>query len=1029
MFKRIILSLLGLFFVCAFLSAQIPTGKIYGTVTDEEGTPLPGVAVEATSPKLIGKAATITDVNGIYRLFNLTPGDYKITFILQGFKPFIRENIILHVEETLRVDIKMQMGAIEEEVTVVGQSPLIDVKSTTKGMTLTKDMFLVLPRGRNFDTLVTAVPGVNSEPWLGGLSVDGASGAENMFYMDGTDITTLQTGVRGQSAAFEFVDEVKVVASGYPAEFGGAIGGVVTVVTRQGGNQFTGELIAYYEGSRLTGKERDSLRLNPLNIMVAEYVNYQDMYGKDTRDRVEAGFNLSGYILKDRLWFFATVLPVYTPIMRKVTFISVTPNIKGEYEQDNWAYNWQAKITAQPFNFVRMGASYVNNFTKYRGNLPGRDGTGSTTDVYEKYGFDYPNYTVQGFADFTFGNNFMVNLRGGRFASNTTNQQVVATATRQYFSYSNSGVGVALTDPRYRIRGWQNRGRIYEVSKYLQYKNHASADFTYYLNFYGEHAWRAGFQWVRQGGDASSAVSQTYPEVFMNWGRPLILGGYNYGLYGAAFPGLYGYYEVRGSPVTGPFGEAWKVANNRWSVYIQDSWTIANKLTLNFGVRAESEKVPPYSQDPAIPAGWIPIKFDWDEKIAPRLGFVYDMFGDASLKIFGTYGLYYDVIKTYMAIHSYAGMKWKSGYYPLTSLDWYNIGVGGNFPGAGYTYTYPAPAGTVTYPIIFDWRYPSLESTDPDMHPVSQREFTLGVEKSLMENLAFTARLVQKHLRYAIEDVGVIVPMVGEEYFECNPGFGYSLHVGNGTGKMDTKYPETPKAKREYWAVNLSLDKRLSNNWLAGFSYTWSRLTGNCSGLAASDEYGRVSPYVERMFDNWAMAVTKKLEYIDGPQVTDRPHQFKFYGAYTFPFHLTVGTLVQAMSGVPVTETWSILGTYWYPFNRGYIREGTSGETLKKMRAPFLWFMNAYAEYNLRLGDKYTLNLNVNVDNVFNVKTAQRIYPYRCLYGLSVDEDTILSTNWDVTGGLWNFTEHPAWQWKDSFYGPISVRFGAKITF
>jgi hypothetical protein len=1013
MFKRIILSLLGLFFVGALLSAQIPTGKIYGTVTDEEGTPLPGVSVEATSPKLIGKAATVTDASGIYRLFNLTPGEYKINFTLQGFKAYIRENIIVHVEETLRIDIKMQMGAIEEEVTVVGQSPLIDVKSTTKGMTLTKEMFLVLPRGRNFDTLVTAVPGVNAEPWLGGLSVDGASGAENMFYMDGTDITSVEQGLRGQSAAFEFVDEVKVVAGGYPAEFGGALGGVVTVVTRQGGNAFTGEVIGYYEGSRLTGKERDTLRWNPLNQLVAEYVNYQDMYGKDTRDRIEAGFNLSGYILKDRLWFFATVLPVYTPITRTVTYLT-TPPIAGRNEQDNWAYNWQAKITAQPFNFVRLGASYVNNFTKYRGNLPARDGTGSTTDIYEKYGFDYPNYTAQAFADFTFGNNFMVNVRGGRFFYNTTNQQVVAADPRRLLTglgtHYFDGTALEIPAAYQKATGWQNHGRINTTDKYIGYKNHASADFTYYLDFYGEHAWRAGVTYVRQGEDVLSALPYPdKPDIYFYWGRPLILGGVTIG------QGTYGYYEVRGNLASGPFGQAYNVHNDRWALYIQDSWTIAHKLTLNLGVRAESEYVPPYSEDPSIPSGFRPIEFNWGDKLAPRLGFVYDMFGDASLKIFGSYGLYYDVIKTYMAVHSYAGFKWKSAYYTIDNYLWDQVGVSGNYPG--------------TLLSVFDWRHPSFDSTDPDMHPVGQREFSLGVEKSLMENVAVTARFVQKHLMYAMEDVGVIVPGVGEVYFECNPGFGYSLHVGNGTGKMDTTYPETPKAKREYIGLTFSLDKRLSNNWLAGFSYTWSSLTGNCSGVSASDEYGRVSPYVERMFDNWAMALTKNLEYIDGPQMTDRPHQFKFYGAYTFPFHLTVGTLVQAQSGTPVTETWSILGTYWYPFNRGYIRDGTSGDTLIKKRTPFIFLMNAYAEYNLRLGEKYTLNLNVNVDNVFNIKTARRIMSDRNRWGLSVGEPTILTGNWDITGGQYGHVDNAQWLMNSDFYPPISVRFGARISF
>lgn len=337
------------------------------------------------------------------------------------------------------------------------------------------------------------------------------------------------------------------------------------------------------------------------------------------------------------------------------------------------------------------------------------------------------------------------------------------------------------------------------------------------------------------------------------------------------------------------------------------------------------------------------------------------------------------------------------------------------------------PAGNPLM-LILDWRRPSYESTDPDLKPVSQDELSGGLEKMLMENVSITGRFVYKHLRYMIEDVGVLVPGVGEEYYEANPGYGYTLHVGTGTGKMDPKYPETPKAKREYYAVNLSIDKRLSNNWLAGFSYTWSSLKGNCSGLAAADEYGRVSPYVERMFDNWAMAVTKDLSTLDGPLPTDRTHFFKFYGAYTFPFRLTVGTVVNAMSGTPFTETWSVLGAYWYPFNRGNQRDGTSGDSIYQERMPFFWFANAYAEYNLRLG-KYTLQFNVNVDNAFDLKIAQRLFPNRGYEGLATTEAQVLSTNWDLDTPGMNFKVEPRYKMKDTFQGPISVRLGAKFIF
>jgi hypothetical protein len=287
--------------------------------------------------------------------------------------------------------------------------------------------------------------------------------------------------------------------------------------------------------------------------------------------------------------------------------------------------------------------------------------------------------------------------------------------------------------------------------------------------------------------------------------------------------------------------------------------------------------------------------------------------------------------------------------------------------------------------------------------------------------------VVNKELIRIIEDVGVIVPGVGEKYYECNPGFGYSLHVGNGSGKFDPKYPETPKATRHYWAVNFALDKRLSNNWLAGFSYTWSRLTGNTAGLGSSDEYGRTSPYVERAFDNWAMAFDKDLQVLNGPLMTDRTHFFKLYGAYTFPWRLTVGGVVNAMSGTPWTERWTVLGTYWYPFNRGN-RQLDDGSLVSE-RFPFIWYANLYAEYNLKITQRYRLQININVDNVFDIATATRVYNNKCLQALTVSEDQILTKSFDLSTPGINYEPHPMYGQKMNFYGPINARLGIKFMF
>jgi len=299
--------------------AQImPEGKITGKVVDDQGNPLPGVTVEATSPRLVGKAATVTDATGAYRLMALPSGTYQLTYSLPGFKTLVRKDIVLQLSQTLVINVTMEPAAIEEQVTVVGQSPLVDVKSTVKGQVMTKEVFMSLPRGRTFDTLISTMPGVTSEGITGGLSVDGATGTENMWYIDGANITNIHLGTRGQNVVLELVDEVKVTASGYNAEFGGSMGGVVNVISRSGGNTFHGDLMGYYNNNKLwmQGKDRQYLRQNPYVYGQYEYVSDDDLYfdgGKkrDKYNRLEGIVSLGGYILKDRLWFFASFDPIY----------------------------------------------------------------------------------------------------------------------------------------------------------------------------------------------------------------------------------------------------------------------------------------------------------------------------------------------------------------------------------------------------------------------------------------------------------------------------------------------------------------------------------------------------------------------------------------------------------------------------------------------------------------------------------------------------------------------------------------------
>ena len=135
--RKVAFSLLALLLLGGLVMAQAVNAKLEGVVSDNEGGPLPGVTVMASSPTMVGTASTVTDENGKYRLLGITPGTYKITFALEGFTTITKENIILHVEETLAVNVKMKLGQLSEEIVVTAQVPLIDTKSTSRGGVLT----------------------------------------------------------------------------------------------------------------------------------------------------------------------------------------------------------------------------------------------------------------------------------------------------------------------------------------------------------------------------------------------------------------------------------------------------------------------------------------------------------------------------------------------------------------------------------------------------------------------------------------------------------------------------------------------------------------------------------------------------------------------------------------------------------------------------------------------------------------------------------------------------------------------------
>ena len=340
--------------------------------------------------------------------------------------------------------------------------------------------------------------------------------------------------------------------------------------------------------------------------------------------------------------------------------------------------------------------------------------------------------------------------------------------------------------------------------------------------------------------------------------------------------GAYGYYTVARSYTEG------KIHSNNIGFFIQDSWTLNNRLTLNLGLRTDGETIPSYR--PENPS----LEFGLSEKLAPRVGFAYDIQGNGQWKAYGSWGMFYDISKLEMPRGAWGADRWIDYHYTLDSFNWPAINCEGP-QGSGCPGTFIEQA---------DRRHvsndPNDNLIDPDLKPIRTQEFTLGMDHELTSTMSIGVRYAHKWLDKTIEDVGIQVAGVGEVFMIANPGFGIAEYTLAATCPT---CPAQPPAKRDYDAVEFRLRKRLSNRWSMNTSYIYSTLRGNYSGLTSSDENGRNSPSVNRFFDGLYMSFDSHGNPIDGRLQTDRPHYFKFQGTYDMPWGTMVGFEYRAASG------------------------------------------------------------------------------------------------------------------------------------
>ncbi len=945
-------------------AAQEQTGAIEGVVADHLGQPLSGVVVT-----LAGGAAgtTVTsDRQGRFRMPAVPPGTYGLTAVLGGFESIGLARVQVTLGARLQADVQMSLNAVEETIEITATAPVARLRSSDTSTVISQEWIGNLPTGRDFTSVVSQVAAANDEgDLLGGISIDGASGAENRFIVDGMDTTDLRDGTSEKTLVTDFLGEVQVKASGYHAEFGGSTGGVINAVTKSGSNRVKGDVHAYLEShslpleERATDRRNQVLQLNP-DTAEAEYV----IFDSDDFERFEPGFALGGPIFKGKVWFFAGYSPAFREDRRTVTFRDgVTGAFTRSHEHDYGSANVTARLGSV---YLKLSAN-VSDFA--RDNvLPARNGTGSS-DV-DDYDVDRkrPNRSTSLNADWLLSHRVHGNLRAGRFAYDTRDTGFY-TGVRTGFSSRSAGRPGELF-PGFPAGGQtdvfpadldrpignispSNSGTLFDFFE----REFLTGDVTFLIeDFAGDHELKIGGLYEKIGNRVLDGYTNT--RLLFEWGRART------DLSGHVVTGPYGVYRVLQIATQGG------VEAENSAVFIQDSWRLGERLTLNLGIRAERERIPSFSARTDVPS--IAIGFDYDDKIAPRAGVAYDLKGDGRFKLYGSYGVFYDNTKLELPRGSFGGAKWVDWFFALETFDWPSIAetcvIETNAVTAG-----PPPGCPGELLFAVDRRRPANDpenpTIDPNLEPFESNELTVGIEHVIGPRTSIGLRYVHKEIVRTIEDVGLVDPVAGAEvFFIANPGEGVAENV------LGPGFPDQPKAKRDYDGVTLTLRKNFSGtsprkganaNWALNASYTYSRLYGNYSGLASSDEDGRLSPNVNRFFDSLQVSFDAGGQPVFGRLASDRPHRFKAQFFYQLRSGTTVGLDQRIASGTPVSTELSVSPSLpFFPYGRGDLG-----------RTDALSQTDMYVAHEFELGSgSFRFKVSLSVFNLFDEDSVTDVY-------------------------------------------------------
>ena len=1065
--------------VAAF--GQETTGSIEITSRDPNGAVVPNVSVTVQSATTGTQAAAgfrrtvTTGEDGFARVIEVPPGNYDIVAAPSaGFAERTIRGIQVALGRSTVVNLDLGITAAETNVNVdASDVQPVDTTDSKIQTNISAELVELLPKGTNFSSVLKVSPATRVEPRSGQFQIDGASGSENTFIIDGQEVTNVRTGVLNSNSdlPFSLIQEIQIKSSGFEAEYGGATGGVVNVVTKGGSNQWHGEFGAAVRPSGLAAVARPALRLIPATQTAEFYPSRRDKYTEFLPTA-----NIGGPILKDRLWFFASYTPQIFDRERTLTFIDDVTRLPNDFGTETYNYKRVdeyafLRLDGQPYSKLRLTGTYIYNPVYEEGGIPAwTTELGTPLFIGPDAGGRQNSQSVTGQAVWTPRSDLVLGFRGGHYFLN----EKLGTYGLADVSTPRLVCSVSSPDPAPPgfgcLRGYNNGLLLDEAKLYdATARNTFDADATYLFNGAGRHQLKGGYQY---NGISNKLFSTLRDQVVLRFGQPInVLSTTTIPPTGATAANPRGFCgdpaHVPGNPCNWGsgwlqrFGEFGDVSSKSEALYIQDKWQPTKRLTLNLGVRVDREDVPSFT------GGLEGIKFDFLDKVAPRLGVAYDLTGDGKTKLSAFYGWFYDRFKYELPRGSFGGNVWHDFYFEIlpgqvfTDFTPDNI-TGGTqgIPGGSCPSTLTPIFGFVRCDV--DHRVPSnsglgveFGTIDPDIKAFRQSEFTVTFERDLGRNFVFSSRFTHKQVDHTVEDAGFPLPSGSEAYIIGNPGEGLYKQLAEAQG-LQALVP-----KRVYDALEFRLDKRFADDYYFNLNYTWGRLVGNYSGLASSDEDGRLSPNVNRFFDQPQAGWTVTGGPDNGVLPTDRPHVLKFYGAYSLDWGKRFGRLsnnstefqlfTSVASGTPLTSTIEISGVDFIVLNK----RGDMGRTEMFTETDFA------VRHRVRFGsdNRFTLVFEADILNLFNeANELDRNNDITTLdfaandpaYGLITQAQAdacALADNQSpcLLAAYANFqnngspailaeasslaTRNPLWNLPNAFQGPRTVRLGVRFLF